>query len=145
MKKITLLTILVTLGLLTGCNPEPSNDPEIVKGILREYFDGIKKRDVNKMNAVTTTDFVLFEDGRVWNNDSLIFHLNQFASFDGTWTFDQMKINMDESSADVVYLDHGDLIFNDTEKVSYDWIESATFRKINGEWKMNFLHSTVKK
>jgi len=30
-------------------------------------------------------------------------------------------------------------------KMTYDWVESVTFKKIDGEWKMNFLHSTVRK
>lgn len=146
MKKKGLLIFLFGIGLLASCAQEKkSDDAEILKGILTEYFDGIKNRDITKMNAVTTPDFVLFEDGRVWNNDSLVNSLNQFKSFQGSWKFDDMKVNIDESSADIVYSDHGELVFNDTMKVTFDWIESATFRKIDGKWKMNFLHSTVKK
>jgi hypothetical protein len=49
-----------------------------------------------------------------------------------------------KTSADVVYYNHGNLVM-DAAKLSVDWLESATFRKIKGEWKMNFLHSTVRK
>ena len=62
-----------------------------------------------------------------------------------TWTFDNIKVNMNESSGDIVYLNHGDFVINDTIKTKVDFLESATFRKVDGKWKMNFLHSTVKK
>jgi len=142
----TLKFLLVALGLFVSCTQVKKNDdPEVLTKILKEYFDGIKNRDVNKMNSVTTADFVLFEDGKVWTNDSLVNVLNAFESFDGTWTFDNMKANIDESSGDVVYFNHGDLVINDTTRMKFDWIESATFRKVDGEWRMNFLHSTIKK
>jgi hypothetical protein len=97
------------------------------------------------MNSVTTKDFILFEDGNVWNNDSVINLVNSFNSFQGTWTFDYQRITIDELSGDIVYLNHGDFIFNDTTIMTFDWVESATFRKIDGDWKMNLLHSTIKK
>jgi Domain of unknown function (DUF4440) len=146
MKRGTHLILLIGLVLFTSCQPEKkTEDPEILKSILTEYFDGIKKRDITKMNAVTTTDFLLFEDGKVWTNDSLINIMNQFKSFEGSWKFDNMKVNIDDLSGDIVYFNHGDFVFNDTTKMQFDWIESATFRKIDGKWKMNFLHSTVRK
>jgi hypothetical protein len=146
MKKLSILTIILGLGLLTGCK-QKKDDPEIFKNILTDYFDGMKsnKVDLDKLNSLTTTDFVLFEDGLVWTNDSLARPIPGVKSFKGTWTFENVKVNMDESSGDIVYLNHGDFVINDTIKTKVDFLESATFRKVEGKWKMNFLHSTVKK
>jgi lysophospholipase L1-like esterase len=44
----------------------------------------------------------------------------------------------------MTYTNHADFVFSGTHKLSLDWIESATFRKINGEWKMNFLSVTTR-
>ncbi|HLF33434.1 MAG TPA: nuclear transport factor 2 family protein [Cyclobacteriaceae bacterium] len=146
MKNITPLIILLALGMIASCNREHKNDdPEVLKKILSDYFDGIKNKDINKMNAVTTTDFILFEDGKVWNNDSLLNLANTFNSFQGTWTFDFIRVTIDKLSGDIVYLNHGDFIINDTIEMKFDWVESATFSKVDGSWKMNLLHSTVKK
>jgi Domain of unknown function (DUF4440) len=142
MKKFCILTII--LGLLTNCK-QKKDDPEILKNILTDYFDGIKTQDLEKLNSLTTSDFVLFEDGVIWSNDSLVKPIPNVKSFKGKWTFDNMKVNMDESSGDIVYFNHGDFVINDTIKMKIDWLESATFRKVDGKWKMNFLHSTVKK
>ena len=146
MKIKSTFVLLLTLGLLSSCQQtKPTDDPQILKTVLRDYFDGIKNRDIKKLNEVTTNDFVLFEDGKVWTNDSVINSFSPFKSFQGDWKFDNMKVNVDNSSGDITYSDHGDFILNDTTKMSLNWIESATFRKIDGKWKMNFLHSTIKK
>lgn len=97
------------------------------------------------MNSVTTADFILFEDGKVWNNDSLMNLINSFGTFEGAWNFDYKRITTDQLSGDVVYLNHGNFIINDTTEMQFDWIESATFTKADGKWKMDFLHSTIKK
>ena len=144
MKKLNILTLLFGLVLLTNCKQE-KDDPEILKNILVEYFDGIKTRDLAKLNSLTTKDFVLFEDGVIFTNDSLVKPNPYVKSFQGTWTFDNIKINIDETSGDMVYYNHGEFIYNDTIKRQVDWLESATFRKVDGAWKMNFLHSTVRR
>jgi hypothetical protein len=144
MKTISILTMILGLGLLTNCE-QKKDDPEILKKILTDYFDGIKTQDLEKLNSLTTSDFVLFEDGVIWTNDSLVTMKEKFSSFKGAWKFDNISVNIDESSGDIVYFNQGDFVFNDTIKMKIDWLESATFRKVDGKWKMNFLHSTVKK
>lgn len=136
--------MILGLGLLTNCE-QKKDDPEILKKILTDYFDGIKTQDLEKLNSLTTGDFVLFEDGVIWTNDSLVTMKEKFSSFKGAWKFDNISVNIDESSGDIVYFNQGDFVFNDTIKIKIDWLESATFRKVDGKWKMNFLHSTVKK
>jgi ketosteroid isomerase-like protein len=144
MKTISILTMILGLGLLTNCE-QKKDDPEILKKILTDYFDGIKTQDLERLNSLTTSDFVLFEDGVIWTNDSLVTMKEKFSSFKGDWKFDTIRVNIDESSGDIVYFNHADFVFNDTIKMKIDWLESATFRKVDGKWKMNFLHSTVKK
>ena len=135
--------MILGLGLLTNCE-QKKDDPEILKKILTDYFDGIKTQDLEKLNSLTTRDFVLFEDGVIWTNDSLVTMKEKFSSFKGDWKFDNIRVNIDESSGDIVYFNHADFVFNDTIKMKIDWLESATFRKVDGKWKMNFLHSTVR-
>lgn len=78
MKSIRFLIILFALGFLPGCKlQKKTDDPEILKKILTDYFEGIRSRDLNKMNSVTTNDFILFEDGKVWTNDSLVIFFKQ--------------------------------------------------------------------
>ena len=146
MKINLVLIIFLAIGAFPACKQTKSaDDAEQLKSVLRAYFDGIKTRDIKKLNEVTTNNFILFEDGKVWTNDSLINSLSSLKSFEGDWKFYNMKVNVDNSSGDITYYDHGDFIVNDTARMSFNWIESATFRKIDGRWKLNFLHSTLKK
>ena len=144
--KPKLLLLIAIVVVLFSCQQEKQLDnPEELKQVLTSYFDGIENRDFDKMKNVTTTDFVLFEDGKVWNNDSIINMLKGMPPFVAKYTFNNFNINMDSENGNMYYYNHLDAALNDTTKMTYDWIESATFKKIDGEWKMNFLHSTVRK
>lgn len=143
MKKI-ILPIFAIL-LTTACEQAPNDDPAELKKVLTDYFDGIKTSDFQKMKDVTTADYVLFEDGRIFNNDSLINVLRGFGNFKGEFTLEILKTNVDNATGNLYYLNKGEFVFNDTAHVTYNWIESATFRKIDDEWKIDFLHSTVRK
>ena len=109
------------------------------------YFDGIKTKDFQKMRDLTTDDFVLYENGKVFNNDSLFKIINNFPKYTAGYKLEKLKINVDNNSGNIIYYNHGDFVFNDTTKVKFDWLESATFKKVDGKWKMDFLHSTVRK
>jgi hypothetical protein len=143
--RIVLAFAVVMLAL--GCQQnQPTDDPEIIKKILFDYFDGIKAKDLNKLNELTTKDFVLFEGGSVWNNDSLIAAINEhYKSFDPTYSFDNFEINVDSRIGNMRYYNHCDCIIDDTIKRSMDWVESATFVKVDGKWKMDFLHSSKRR
>lgn len=146
MNTLKLTLILLMLGAAGGCDQQKkTDDPEALKKVLTDYFDGIKNKDLKKMNAVTTSDFILLEDGKIWSNESFINAAKSSGPFQGTWTFDYKRIIIDDSSGSIVYLNRGDFVVNDTSKMKIDWLESATFRKADGVWKMNLLHSSVKK
>jgi len=144
MKSKTLLTLLL-LGLLFGCQEEKKLDnPDQLKQVLLNYFDGIKNIDLDEMKAVTTSDYLLFENGQVWNNDSIYNFLKALPPFVAVYKLDNFRINIDTETGNIVYYNHADLTMNDTTEIKYDWIESATFKKVDGVWKIDFLHSTVR-
>nr|WP_321412350.1 nuclear transport factor 2 family protein [uncultured Carboxylicivirga sp.] len=140
------LLLIIGIGIFFSCqNEKKTDDPEVLEKVLITYFDGIRDKDLAKMNAATTTDFVLFENGKVWNNDSLYSFLNILPPYAATFDISPIKISIDKEIGNLYYLNHMDMILNDSIEDNYDWIESATFKKVEGEWKLDFLHSTVKK
>ena len=144
----SLIAALLTFNLilvLLSCQTKPNDDPEKVKKVLLDYFDGIKNKDFQKMKDVTTSDFILYEDGKVFNNDSLINLINSFPKYSVDYTFNEFTINVDQDIAHMYYYNQGAFILNDTTHLDYKWLESASFRKENDQWKMDFLHSTVRK
>ena len=144
MKVNNILSVILALGLITGCwSAKKTDDPELLKKVLTSYFEGIESKDFAKMKAATTDDFILYEDGAVWNNDSVFVNIKAHLPFTVKYKFDNFKIHVDNMSGDMTYFNHADFVFNDTTKKSIDWIESATFRKNGGVWRMNFLQATI--
>lgn len=136
--------LAITLGFLTTCQPK-KEDPEVLKKVLTDYFDGIKTQDLGKLNSLTTTDFVLFENGKIWTNDSLVRTNPKIKSIQRNWTFEFLKADIDNQSGDLIYYNHGDFVINDTLQRRPEWLESATFKKVDGKWKLKFLHSSPRK
>jgi len=146
MKSLTIAFLALSLSLiLLSCQPKSNEDPEKVKQVLLDYFDGIKTKDFQKMKEVTTADFVLFEDGKIFNNDSLINLINSFPKYSVEYSFSEFNINVDQDIAHMYYYNRGAFVLNDTTHMNYKWLESAFFRKENDQWKMDFLHSTIRK
>ena len=142
--KIFLLTVL--FGILMGCQQKKqTKSPELLKQVLFDYYDGIKNRDFDKMKEATTADFIGYVDGNVWSNDSVISVLNTYPPYSANYSFENFKIDMENSLGSMRYFCHADFVLNDTLNLKFDWIESATFTKVDDQWKMSFLHSTTKK
>jgi len=139
---IIILTVL-TFGLFVSWQKNQStDDPEKLKKLVMNYFKGIENKDFELLKMLTTDDFVLFEDGSVWNNDSAFANIRRHIPFTVKYKLENFKIFVDNMSGDMTYFNHADFVFKDGGKESLDWIESATFRKTAKGWKMNFLHLT---
>lgn len=144
--KLKFFLFLILTGLMISCEQtKPTDSPDELKKVLFDFFDGMKNKDFEKMKNATTDDFIIYEDGKVWNNDSLISLMKLYPNSKVDYSFDNFKINIDYSVGNMYYFNHGNFVLNDTIKMEFSWIESATFIKTDNGWKMNFMHSTVKK
>ncbi|AUX44338.1 hypothetical protein SOCE26_058020 [Sorangium cellulosum] len=97
------------------------------------------------MKALTTTDFLIYENGKILNNDSLIDIISGSPYTKVTYSFENFTINVDNNSGSIRYSNHGEFVKDDASVITRDWLESATFKKVGDEWKLDFIHSTVKK
>lgn len=144
MKQINAILILV-LSLSIGCKQnKPTDDPEMLKQVLVNYFDGIKNNDHKKMKDAITTDFLLYENGHAWNNDSVYRNMDQSSPYKVEFVFDNVKTTVDNKLGHMTYNEHANFVFQDTIKANLNFLGSAAFRKEEGEWKMYFLQATEK-
>ena len=144
--KSRIFLIMVLLGIVVSCQQKnQTKSPELLKQVLFDFYDGIKNKDFDKIKEVTTPDFTLYVDGKIWSHDSIISVLNSYPPYKADYSFDNFNIDMEDSLGVMRFFSHGDFIFSDTLDLKFDWIESATFTKVDDQWKMNFLHSTTKK
>jgi len=145
MKTIILVVLVSGILTLTAAQPiKPKDDTAKMKTALTNFFNGIETQDFEKLKMATTTNFVLYEDGRVWNLDSAFMNIKRNMPFKAKYQLSGLKIYADSHSGDATYSNHADFVFT-AGKASLDWIESATFRKINGVWKINFMQVTITK
>jgi hypothetical protein len=145
-KLATLGCFALAIITLTAGKSNRSNDDSIkLKNVLNSFFQGVATQDFEELKVATTIDFILYEDGRLWNIDSAFMNIRNRMPYTVKFQMDNLKFFVDRESGDVTYTNHGDFVFNNAEKLSLDWVESATFRKIDGIWKINFLQATVRK
>ena len=90
-----------------------------------------------------TIDFLLLEDGDVWNMDTLANKLSPFkaVSFSRTNHLDFIRTQVKGNIAWVAYSNSADMVING-QKMNVQWLESAVLVKEGNEWKIQLLHST---
>jgi len=120
------------------------DDSLVLRRLVGDFFRCIEEKDTVKLRQITTADFVLYEMGRVWNNDSGIANIRRNLPFTVKYQLSDFVIHVDEHSGDARYFNHADFVFDDTSRQSFDWVESATFRKEAGTWKINFLSVAIR-
>jgi len=114
-----------------------------VQNTLTTYFNSLSQRDWDGIRALSTNDFILLENGLVWNNDSLINAMELYQS--GTeisYSFDFHKTEVYDSMAWIFYHNTG-TVLTDTTEIKIQWVESVNFIKEGGKWKACFAHSTM--
>ena len=142
--------LLITLTFLVfSCQEKTTKDsPKELKQLITDYYKAIDDKNFNKMKELTTYDFKIYEDGKIWNNDSVIAVIKSWSKFNSKYTVSDFKINIDYSSGYTTYSNKAQFVLgnNATETMTSDgeWIESATFVKSDNGWKINLIHSTTK-
>ena len=133
---------IILISTLSSCELPEKDKPENVKAPLLNYFDAIQRKDLAAMKDNITDDFVLFEAGRVWNNDSLWSRMQQNPDRRLEFKLSGFKVFVDRESGQISYFNHADVYRKDTLSGTVDWIENVTLRKVDGKWRLNFLQST---
>ncbi|MEM6649547.1 MAG: nuclear transport factor 2 family protein, partial [Pseudomonadota bacterium] len=111
-----------------------------VEQTLRQFFDLLEKRDVDGLYKVTTDDFYLYEHGEYWSLDKLLKAIDDDVS--NQWILTQMQTDRQGSLATIVYRNTGAFTNANGENEEYEWLESANFKRVDGTWKLSFLHSS---
>jgi len=118
------------------------DDSTLFQQMIRDYFDGVADKDFVKQRSMTTEDFVIYEDGKVWNNDSVFRNIQYYEPFTVKSSFTDIRVFVDDHSAYATYLSHPNFVLSDSVKFHLDFIETMIFRKTAGGWKIGTLHIT---
>lgn len=146
MGKLKLIIIFFLFSNIASGQNAGGNDEESVKQLLREAFEEVwSNLDTARVSKYHTDDFLLLENGVVWNNDSIkSYQVKEIKRNNSKREnkLDFVKIDKLGSSIWVAY--HNFATWTDAGKVvgKAHWLESAIALKSGEGWKLKMLHST---
>jgi len=140
MKNIFLI-VIVTVLVSCNSNVNHKNDEKVVKTILNEFITAIQDKNFNKLEDLTSDDFVIYENGLVWNLEKFSLKLEEYDSVSIKYELKDLHFIVDSKTAHAQFHNKGTFQYPDTVIV-LNFIESATFVKKNDNWNIKFYHST---
>ncbi|MBA4155181.1 MAG: DUF4440 domain-containing protein [Flavobacterium sp.] len=122
-------------------------DKTQIKKLLLESFDEIwSKLSPENMHKYYTKDFMLLENGEIWNNDSIANYLNKAIlrkpNPTRINTIEIIEIKIANNRAWVAYHNRAIFTIETTIVRKAHWLESATAILTENGWKLETLHST---
>lgn len=132
---------------------QSANETEFRKLIENSFQEIWSNLDESKILQYYTEDFLLMEDGEIWNNDSVKVAIknvkerfesleNKQNKFERVNKFEFIKSHADGNFGWIAYHNFADILMNGTSIAKIHWLETATFIKEKNEWKIQSLHST---
>ena len=67
-RSFCLILFVLFFNIVSFCQTEKDS----IEASILKFFDGFSEIDANKFKAYTTNDFILLENGHVWNMDTLV-------------------------------------------------------------------------
>lgn len=78
MKKLTTLIFMICFTTLSSAQSATKTDKSKIEQLITESFDEIwSKLDSKNIDKYYTKDFLLLENGEIWNNDSIANYLDK--------------------------------------------------------------------
>jgi lysophospholipase L1-like esterase len=117
-------------------------DSATLRGLIVDYFNAVSAKDFVRLDALVTRDFIIYEAGSAWNNDSVFRNIQQHQPFDVRFTLSDFHIFTDVRSGDLRCHEHAEFVVLDTVKFALDFVETAMFRKTAAGWKLSLIDVT---
>ena len=123
-------------------------DIDSVKSLISNSFQDIfSDLDSRKVLDYYTIDFMLLENGVVWNIDSIDSYIIRRQANRQNYhrlnRFEFFKSVHNQNTIWIAYYNYADFVKDNDTLRSAHWLESAIAVKENNQWKLQELHSTV--
>lgn len=147
MKRLNFIILMMFFTTITFGQVSNETDKTRIKNLIIESFDEIwSKLDAKNIDKYYTKDFLLLENGEVWNNDSIKNYLDNAMlrkpSLKRMNTIEVIEIKIANKLAWIAYQNYA--TFSSDNKIirKAHWLESATAILTENGWKLEMLHST---
>ena len=149
MKKIVVLIILSLSFHFYGMAQTSPNhlEKKVVQQLVQESFDSLfSNYRVDLLNKFYTPDFLLLEQGEVWDMDFINSYLKDRSQSSNSVTrtnrFEFIKTEVFGDRAWVAYHNWATFTKEGTITREVYWLESATAIRTSDGWRLELLHST---
>ncbi|MHA8088100.1 nuclear transport factor 2 family protein [Aquirufa sp. Wall-65K1] len=139
-----LITGIILVTVLTGTrNVQAQASLDSLHQPIIRFFDGFSQVKESLFRENTTPDFVLYEAGMIWTNDTLALKIkgNPSANFERKNTFTFLKTEQKGDMAWVSYWNQA-IIRREDKVRNVRWLESVVLVRQAGRWKIRMMHST---
>jgi SnoaL-like domain len=142
--KLLFIVIIATIySCRSGSNVQSKK--EELKNVWIAYYDALAKKDIQKLKTLTTGNFVMYDEGVIYNNETAVKAIEGMGAFTASFKFDSLNVHIDKVNASAYCIREAIFTINDTTHPPVRFLESATFSKVDGDWKLRFLHSSILK
>jgi hypothetical protein len=147
MKRLNSLTLMMFFTTISFGQISYETEETRVKNIVIESFDEIwSKLDSKNIDKYYTKDFLLLENGEVWNNDSITNYLDNAIlrkpNPKRMNTIEIIEIKIANRMAWIAYQNYATFSTDNKIVRKAHWLESATAILTENGWKLEMLHST---
>lgn len=147
MKRFYSIILMIFFKTILFSQVSNETDKTLIKNLVIESFDEIwAKLSSKNIDKYYTKDFVLLENGEVWNNDTIASYLNNAIlrkpNPKRMNTIEIIEIKVTNKTAWVAYQNYATFTIDNKIIRKAHWLESATAILTENGWKLDMLHST---
>lgn len=129
-----------------SCNSK--REGNVAKAELTElvtvYYNALAEKNEQKLKEITAENFVLFDNGQIYNNESSLKMVRELPPFKASFKLDSANSHIGKNDASMYYLREASFTMADSTYPVVKFLESATFLKVEDKWKIRFIHSTLR-
>lgn len=150
MKKLLFFLFFIGSNLVTFAQQKALSDEIQIQNLIQESFDSLFSTfNADAIERYYTNDFILLEDGEIWDNEFIKNYFNGAIKKQPIPTrvnkFDFIKTEVDGNLGWIAYNNHATISRNGEIIRDIHWIESAVAIKTPDGWRLKMLHSTPAK
>jgi hypothetical protein len=127
------------------CAPSPKDAIEVTDAV-NAFYGALQTDDLQRVLNLTTPDFFAYDGGVRWTAASMAKYLSEAHSrgvrFD--WNLADFQTHVSCAGAWTAYRNTGGIAEGD-HYTALIWFESAALARVDGQWRVQFLHSSRSK
>jgi len=147
MKRLNPMILMIFCATISFGQNTIETDKSYIKNLIIGSFDEIwSELNSKNIDKYYTKDFLLLENGEVWNNDSISDYLDKAVLKkpipNRVNTIEFIEVKVSKGMAWVAYKNQATFSLNNEIIRKIHWLESATAILTENGWRLEMLHST---